>query len=833
MAQRLVAEGLVRPEAVRDSLRLLDELTAGHDGPPPDLGEILVQQGFLTRDKLRAIAPPQRELPRAFGKYLRLVLLGTGAAGEVWKAYDWHLRRWVALKILKHRDPEEIARFRREAQAAARLDHPSIATVFESGEVDETPYIAMRLVRGKELLSIPRDDLRLPVRLVRDAALALHFAHGKGIVHRDIKPTNLLVEDGDPPRIVVTDFGLAKRTDVASSLTVSGNIMGTPAYMAPEQALGRVGEVSARSDVYSLGATLFDLATGRPPFESKDLYDLLGKLLEKEPPAPRSLNPRIDADLETILLKCLEKEPRRRYATAEKLAEDLTRWLEGEPVVARPPSTARRWARKISKRPRLIGAIVALALLVATAAVVIPKWREEVTLRRKREQELVETKKRDEAAVKARERALFHLESGRRRLEETHQRLTDPALTPKELEAAVQGSLAELRTAVALYPQLPEAYLAMARAYSMVRNFSSALEHLNQSIRLAPRLATAYLDRARIRAEILEEIAHDPANSREGPSEGPLLRRQIEEDLARVKALSVDSKETLYARALLAFATLDYAGSADLLRTYLKSSSSDWRARFYLGHALYHVNRLTDAESELTRAIAGNLHDWTLYKMRGLVRQVLKRFDEAIEDCTRSIEIFSDPPYAYEIRGECYLELGKGEEALQDAEAALARYPSYAKAYDLRAHVRAWKKDWKGAVEDETQAMMLVPGHPNLYEMYAHRARYQVMLDELELAIADYTKSLELKPDFAHAAYGRGLIHARMKRWPEAIRDFSRVLELEPDAGDARAGRARARFLSGDRRGAADDARRALAGTLPESERETMKRLLVELGEPP
>jgi tetratricopeptide (TPR) repeat protein len=329
---------------------------------------------------LAAAAKTEPADPPDLGRYRLIRELGRGGMGRVFEAHDTQLDRRVALKLM----PETAGlsevlrrRFVREALAAAKLSHPHIAAVYEA-----TPdFIAMQFVDGCALSDLPRDRPRRIVALVRDAALAVQCAHDAGIVHRDLKPSNLMVEgaDSDQPRVVVLDFGLAKQGAGDSSLSLTGSILGTPAYMAPEQAEGRNAEVDARSDVYGLGATLYACLTGAPPFEANDMLELLRKVVDED-----ARRPGIDADLDAVVLKCLAKESERRYASAAELAGDLDRWLRGELVRARPPSLRYRAARFFARRKALVRAAAlatALSLTIA-AAILVPRWLQEAAARR-------------------------------------------------------------------------------------------------------------------------------------------------------------------------------------------------------------------------------------------------------------------------------------------------------------------------------------------------------------------------------------------------------------------------------------------------------------------
>jgi hypothetical protein len=278
--------------------------------------------------------------------------LGRGGMGVVYKARQLAAGRLVALKLHLGGDlasTAEIARFRGEAEAAAALDHPAIVPVYEVATLGGLPFFSMKLVEGGSLagrLAELRTDRRAAVALLVRVARAVHFAHQRGVIHRDLKPGNILMEaDGTP---MVADFGLARKTTGDARLTQTGAVLGTPAYMAPEQARGEKGLTTA-ADTYSLGAILYELLTGRPPFAGATPLDTILQVLERDPEPPRRVDGTIDRDLEAICLKCLHKQPGERYPSADALADDLDRWLRGEPTAARPLSAVgafRVWFRR-------------------------------------------------------------------------------------------------------------------------------------------------------------------------------------------------------------------------------------------------------------------------------------------------------------------------------------------------------------------------------------------------------------------------------------------------------------------------------------------------------
>ena len=309
-----------------------------------------------------------------FGNYELLEPLGSGGMGVVYKARQRGLNRLVALKRIRAgelAEGEQVQRFYAEAEAAAALDHSGIVPIYEVGDVAGQPFFSMGYVAGESLqqrlLAGPVEP-REAATIVEQVAQAVEYAHQQGVIHRDLKPGNILLDSDGHPR--VTDFGLAKRNTVDSGLTLSGQVLGTPAYMPPEQARGQHERVGPRSDVYGLGAVLYAGLTGRPPFQAASFADTLRQVIEKDPAAPRALNPSIPVDLESITLKCLEKDLERRYASAADLAADLRRWQEGLPIVARPVSRIERLARWARRNPVLAGLLSLSALLLVAVSVV-------------------------------------------------------------------------------------------------------------------------------------------------------------------------------------------------------------------------------------------------------------------------------------------------------------------------------------------------------------------------------------------------------------------------------------------------------------------------------
>lgn len=430
----------------------------------------------------------------SFGDYELLAPIARGGMGVVYRARQRSLNREVALKMVlngQFADAEEVRRFRAEAEAAARLDHPHIVPIYEVGEHDGRPFFSMRLIEGgtlgKKIADAPEKKLAPPeaAALLVKIARAVHYAHQRGLIHRDLKPANILLDAHGEPHI--TDFGLAKEIEGGGN-TMTGAVLGTPGYMAPEQAEGKVSELTTAVDVFALGAILYHALTGRPPFEGGSSLEVITNVIKCEPARPTTAGARIDRDLETICLRCLEKEPAARFGSAEAFADDLDRWLRGETILARPTTMVERAVKWARRRPAIaaLGAAAALFFILGVSGVFWQWQRAEGALSDSRASlwtadferaRAVRTTRRmgqrTEALAAIREAAAIRVTPELRDEAITALALFDLEDTGETRELPAKASQVQMDSAHRLY-----AYLVDSRSL-VVRDFSSSKELLH------------------------------------------------------------------------------------------------------------------------------------------------------------------------------------------------------------------------------------------------------------------------------------------------------------------------------------------------------------------
>jgi tetratricopeptide (TPR) repeat protein/predicted Ser/Thr protein kinase len=501
-ADLALRRGYVTKESLQEAMLL--HAVAMRRRQKASLGQVMVKAGFLTSEQAGEIereekaileAQAQADLPEAVvsamqlpanrvGKFVKLELIGRGGLGEVWRAYDLVIRRVVAIKFVQTMTPEHWQRFVKEAQILGRLNHPNIVPLYEIGD----KFIVMPYIKGRTL---DRVKLTVPqaVEAIRQAAVAIAHAHTQGVVHRDLKPTNLMIERGTT---FVTDFGIAKELQVKECLSTTGDILGTPAYMSPEQVRAR--EVGPAADIYSLGATLYQLVAGALPFCIEDLYDMMRAIQEDDPVPPSRWNPQVSRDLDAIVLKALEKRPGDRYANASAMAEDLGRLLNGEPVRARPVGTLGKLARRAGRHKTgaalglFAGLCVAFGIYGISAArekpqppAKSPEWnrQEQIDQARGGKQEAWQPPN-----APPQERAslggAFWCDIGADRQQAIHDHEESDRLLNKASQRAwygnMDGALQNAQSAINADPTNPGGYFMAGRAYWEMNDKERALE---------------------------------------------------------------------------------------------------------------------------------------------------------------------------------------------------------------------------------------------------------------------------------------------------------------------------------------------------------------------
>ena len=713
--------------------------------------------------------PPAEDLPLVagakasdrLGKYLLTEKLGTGGMGEVWKALDTELNRWVALKFLKDQDPKELARFTREAHMAAKLSHPSIAAVYEIGEIAGRHYIAMQCIEGRTLETFPRNDRRLLVRLCLDAAKALDHAHRHGVIHRDVKPGNLMVEEIDEGmKVVVLDFGLARSIEGGEKLSMSGSVVGTPQYLSPEQA--RAEKLDERSDVYSLGVTMYELFTGKTPFEGANVYEILKKIENEEPVAPRKIKPQINQDLQTIILKCLEKNRERRYAGAKELAYDLKRFLNHEAVLARPPSTIYRLKMKLAKRK----AVLATAAIASMALAAALGWWLLVGGPGAEHHRLmaVGMKLWDEARVSA-------VTGGdsddiRKKAKAAREGFESAILAHEETEAQMmRGRCLELEG------QDTEALKALERAYELDPG------NVEARVELAKALFLSYQD-SRGMPMTLTQRGHGATNDeakfddlRVETDGQRKLRERGEKLLAEGKV--APAQEHLL-NGLLAMGKGVYRQAARELAIYTKSARWDSQTLRLEGLCRYFDRDFPGAIAAFDLSLSRVPHALG-FNWRGMVYSITGFHGKAIEDYTRAIELDSKCGEAYLNRGSAKADSKLLDEAITDYNKAIDLDPKRAASYFNRGGARKGKGLHVEALEDYNKAIELDRTRP---EFYTNRAEAWLGKGLFDKAIADLDKAIEMDPKNASACTNRGVVKCDLGRLDEAILDHTKAIEL-------------------------------------------------------
>ena len=708
-------------------------------------------------------ATAAKSAPTQFGKYLRTEKLGAGGMGEVWKAFDTELNRWVALKFLKDEDPAVVARFQREAKTAASLSHPHIAAIHEVGEIDGRHYIAMQYVDGRTMGTFPRQDRRLIVQLFRDAARAIDHAHRHRIIHRDLKPENLMIEESaEGCSVMVLDFGLARPIEGGEKLSQSGEVYGTAPYMSPEQARGE--HLDERADVYALGATMYEVLAGRAPFSGTNLLEVIRKVGHEEPVRPRKHNPQLHRDLETIVLKCLEKSRDRRYANARELAEDLERFLDHDPIHARPPSTLYRLRMKLAKRR----AVVATAAIASAALAGALGWWLLVGAPAAEHHRLMAAGMKswhearvsaiaggDAGDIRAKARAAREQFDGAMRARESAESQVMRARC-LELEGKDDEALSSLERAHSLDAGNVDARLELAKALFLKYQDSRGTPMVVHRSRKPGEKPDVFIG----------ALSGENEEERRWRERGERILAEGEAPPAQANLL----------KGLLAMGKGDYARASAALESYSKAERWDVQALTLQGICLYHAKNFEGAIAALDRSL-GRVPRAEGFFWRGNAKEDLGLPLDAIADQTRAIELDPHHVRARVSRGRVKAGLRLFDEAIADLTSAIELDPRFTRAYIGRGVAKSGKGLYDEAVADYLKAIELDSKCTLAYTNIGYEKATLGLLDE---AIANYTKSIELDPRYPPALYHRGIAKARKGLRDEAIADYTRAIEVDP-----------------------------------------------------
>ncbi len=664
-----------------------------------------------------------------FGPYDVLGEIARGGMGIVYKARQRDLKRLVALKILKEGEEateRQVRRFKRETAAAAKLQHPNIVAVHEVGCHAGFHYFTMDLIEGEPLDQIvkrarpPKDaglvggsggsrsgarvgglDVEWSLNVLEEISRAMHYAHQKNVVHRDLKPANILMDREGHPKI--TDFGLAKDLDQKSLLTRTGAAVGTPFYMAPEQARGD-DDIDKRIDVYALGVILYEMLTGTPPFVGNSTMEIYHKILEEEPVPPRQHNPKIPRDIETIVIKSIEKDRRRRYNTSEELADDIRRYREGEPIHARPVGPIERLVKKAKKNLAVV-ATVAVAVMVLVPSVIAIGYRHLKELETQRAQKFQLELDRFKEAVKERHLAVESI-------------LT--TASAKRRDHNPVESLEEIAAAIATLDGIED--LVAERAPDEDDDSVITREDLENHLQEeSPKTNKLYRRAHVLAAEAEQDIGTVDA---------------LQEALARyAKALEHEPGHgpARHGIAMVHVKLGDLDRALETLQDVLAQDADDHEARLLLGRVLRSNGRLDEAESELERVVreapdpikgrielgrlllakgeAERAHDefeavldqqddsFEGYLGRGRANEVLDWHQEALDDFNEAVDLQPSRPEGYYFRARHHLSQQKTGDALKDFEIATAREDRYYAAWLGLGTVQVWQLEWERAAE--------------------------------------------------------------------------------------------------------------------------------------
>jgi tetratricopeptide (TPR) repeat protein len=740
--------------------------------------------------------------------------LGRGGMGVVYKARQIGLNRLVALKMILHADHASVGeceRFRTEAEAVARLQHPNIVQIYDVGLHRDRPYFSLEYCPGgsleKKLARTPQPPAEA-ARLLATLAAAMQAAHERQIVHRDLKPANVLLDDHGAPK--VTDFGLAKKLDEVGH-TQTGAVMGTPSYMAPEQARGQVRAIGPATDVYALGAILYECLTGKPPFKAPTMVETLEQVQHEEPIPPSRLQPKVPRDLETICLKCLRKDPARRYSSAQALADDLHRFLAGETILARPAGPTERAVRWARRRPAV--ATLAAAVLLAVLAIVVAIPLHVLTLQRKvrqatgevqagheREQHLkarATCEQRLREAQQARERG--ELEQARTLLLQARDAIAPDGEDAEEF-ASLRGEAEDrLREVNDLLARRAGLAAEQKKRDELMRLRDDAFFLLNQDVVTGLNAASPQASAAAARQALalygLTGTAPAPPVVRflDRPARAGLLTALHEVFLVLAEA-------TVRPQPGQAVAPRQWKEALAVLDRADRVSPPTAAALRRKAHYLEALGDRPAAQRARRRAEAlppATALDWFL---AGYDRwQVDRDFRAALPAFDRALE--SDPGlfWARFFRASAYRSLNNRTAARNDLTDCIRLRPAFAWSYVLRGFLGGQEGDL-AAAERDLEAALARAGHDSMvrYAVHANRGALFLMRGQVDRALVQLEEAVRLRPELHHARVSLAEAHLQRKDSRRALEQLNSAIRRQPRLAELYRHRARLHLTRND-----------------------------------
>ncbi|MBI2930262.1 MAG: protein kinase [Planctomycetes bacterium] len=827
LTQPQLIECLMEQEKVR--------ATGTEGGSEGLLGAIMVRRGYLTTGQLVELLREQKTfrpaaesssklkpgLPGRIGKFVLQKAIGIGGMGEVYLAQDTELGRKVAIKFLRAESPSSLKRFLREAKMASALNHPAIVQVYEIGEWDGKPFIVMQYVDGEVL-----GNRRLPVleafRIVRKIGEAVAHAHGQGVIHRDIKPRNVMMDRQGA--VFLMDFGLAREVDSDSAITMGGQALGTPQYASPEQLRGELGGVDERTDVYALGASLYELLTGVPPFTGRTMEQVIMRALGRDPVPLRRLRREVPQDAEAICLKAMEKEKERRYQNARELVTDIDRFLAGQPTLARPSGIWTKVFKTVRRRPAPYVAVTMVLLVVIGGAFLAG-----------------ELLHRAEAA-RRREDAAQGLSGAALKLMEAQTEASDPNLDHDRYREKVRALQQQVEAALKVLGEDARGYYLKGLAHSLVYEDDEAIEALSKALRIDEFHGLARYERGRMYVRMYVAHLYAGRDRFEREDRARELQRKAVEDLRSAMRAGVLAQDALRkADALVLLFQGEKEAAVELcsreierggkmaefliIRSIVRFGEKRWtEVKEDLGAALRENPNHVDAlfQRAVTRShlrdYEGALRDcdqvlrinprhvWG-YVGRGLVWAKLGEHQKAVDDLTTALKLMPRSHFAYTQRAFSRMRLKDLRGALEDCEKALIINPSSSEAYVNRSHVRLEQGDWDGAVQDCERA---IEADPSDVQAWVNRAALRGQRGDLQGALEDCGEALRIDPDCAAAYVNRSAAYTELRDWEATIKDATEALRRDSTLVEGWLNRAHAFYACGEYAKALSDVNEAL-----------------------